>query len=150
MVRGIRGFPLPTLRIWWVWDRRLSRLPTQLSRNQPAILISLPCSPHHPGNLFASLLAILYVSTLVLITKNEREQRKWVKSYDSRGHKAILQKRAPLHRFQTAGVCCKLQVASCKLQLLQLEAALTVSPPAVPVPTGNGYSGDSISTNHIP
>jgi len=27
---------------------------------------------------------------------------------------------------------------------LQLEAALTVSPPAVPVPTGNGYSGVSI------
>jgi len=54
-----------------------------------------------------------------------------------RGHKAILQKRAPLHWFQTDGVCCK-------LQLLQLEAALTVSPLAVSVPTGNRYRGLSI------
>jgi len=56
-----------------------------------------------------------------------------IKPFSKNGHRSIGS------RLLASAASCKLQVA-----VLQLEAALTVSPPAVPVPTGNGYSGVSI------
>jgi len=59
-----------------------------------------------------------------------------IKPFSKNGHRSIGS------RLLASAASCKLQVAV--VAVLQLEAALTVSPPAVPVPTGNGYSGVSI------